>query len=101
MYPIDFAIQRTCIKTYKVHGTDDVVLNKGTRILIPLAAYNYDPDVYKEPTRFNPYRYFENDFANEQIINLHFGVGPRQCLGQMCIMFYHKNDDDRISIRII
>lgn len=79
MYPVDIALQRTCIKTYKIPGTD-IVLNKGTPILIPLAAYNYDADVYKEPNSFNPYRYFEND-ANERI-NLHFGVGPRQCLGR-------------------
>lgn len=71
-------LQRTCTRTYKIPGTE-VILNKGTRVLIPVAGYNYDSDIYKEPNTFNPYRYLERN-AND-MIHLHFGAGPRQCIG--------------------
>lgn len=83
MYPVDIAIQRTCVKNYKIPESD-VTLNKGTRILISLAGLNFDEDLYTNPNTFDPYRYMNE---RTRPFYLYFGAGPRQCIGKILFFF--------------
>ncbi|CAH0549079.1 unnamed protein product [Brassicogethes aeneus] len=81
MYPLVSTLTRVCTKNYQIHGTDDVI-EKGTKILIPVAGIHKDPDLWVNPQEFDPERF--ND-ENKQNIHpcayLPFGEGPRNCIG--------------------
>lgn len=72
---------RKSIKEYKFPGTD-LILEKGTNIIIPSNYLHYDVEVYDEPEKFNPDR-FHPDKRNERspYSYLPFGEGPRNCIG--------------------
>lgn len=73
-------ICRVATNDYNIQGTD-LVIEHGTRIIVPLAAIHRDGDIYKNPNDFQPER-----FAPEQVKKRHpmsflaFGEGPRNCL---------------------
>ncbi|OBZ67417.1 hypothetical protein A0H81_12673 [Grifola frondosa] len=59
-------------------GREPLVLPPGVRILIDFVGMNYDPDVYPDPERYDPSRWYN---AHESDLNV-FGLGPRACLGR-------------------
>lgn len=80
-YPIAPILNRQCTKTYKIPNTD-VVLDKGTRIVIPILALHRDPKYYPSPDRFDPERFTEEEKAKRHnYVYLPFGEGPRICIG--------------------
>lgn len=80
-YPIAPILNRQCTKTYKIPNTD-VVLDKGTRIVIPILALHRDPKYYPNPDRFDPERFTEEEKAKRHnYVYLPFGEGPRICIG--------------------
>ncbi|KAF7991637.1 hypothetical protein HCN44_010438 [Aphidius gifuensis] len=70
---------RICNKPYKIPGTD-VVIEKGIKVLIPIHAIHHDPNIYPNPSTFNPDR-FENKKLRDNCTFLPFGEGPRICIG--------------------
>lgn len=62
-----------------IPGTD-VVLEKGTPIMIPVMAIQRDEKYYPDPLKFNPDRFSDKD-AIQPMTNLPFGDGPRNCIG--------------------
>ena len=75
-------LNRECSRPYKVPGTD-IVLEKGTRVLIPLAPLHHDPRYYPEPHRFDPERFSEEEKQKRHhYAYLPFGEGPRICIGK-------------------
>ncbi|MFB8177303.1 cytochrome P450 [Streptomyces sp. NPDC055966] len=68
--PVQIVPQRTCIADIEVRG---VVIPKGSRIWLMLAAGNRDPERFKDPDRFDPDR--------EDIQHLGFGSGIHSCFG--------------------
>lgn len=70
-------ITRMTTKDYAIPDTN-IVIDKGTRLLIPVHAIHHDPEYYPDPERFDPDR-FENKAKNarDPIKWLPFGSGPR------------------------
>jgi len=59
-----------------------IVLERGTKVYIPLRAVHYDPEIYPEPHKFKPER-FDPAAVQERhpLAFLGFGDGPRNCIG--------------------
>lgn len=85
---------RICTKDYIL--IDDETgetynIKKGTDIFIPILDIHKNPKYYKEPEKFNPYRFSEE---GKTIVSdgmfLPFGMGPRRCLGDRFAMLEAK-----------
>ncbi|XP_070161412.1 cytochrome P450 6B7-like [Polyergus mexicanus] len=80
-YPPVGATQRICAESYKIPDSD-VVLEKGTKVLVPIYAIHHDPLYYKNPNIFDPDRFIdENKKLHDNDTYLPFGNGPRICIG--------------------
>lgn len=81
-YPPTVALFRVAAKTYRVPG-DNLIIEKGQLLLIPMHALHNDPEYYPDPGVFDPER-----FSPEQIAKrpkgtyLPFSDGPRICIGE-------------------
>lgn len=72
-------LDRRCMKDYNVPNTN-IVIKKGTQIMISVAGIQHDPQYYEEPYKFKPERFAENKAFLEMPF-LAFGDGQRNCLG--------------------
>ncbi|KAJ4434864.1 hypothetical protein ANN_23435, partial [Periplaneta americana] len=80
-YPALPFLTRECVQSYKIPGSD-VVVDKGTPVVIPVLALHRDPKYYPDPDRFNPERFNEEEKTKRhQCVYLPFGEGPRICIG--------------------
>lgn len=66
--------------------TQDMQLNgfiipKGWRIYVYTREINYDPCLYPDPLKFNPWRWLDKNLENKNYF-LIFGGGTRQCPGK-------------------
>ncbi|CAG9858842.1 unnamed protein product [Phyllotreta striolata] len=77
-YPPLATLTRVCASDYQIPGTD-VIIEKGTPVIIPVLGYHLNPDYFPEPMKFNPDR-FEGNVKYEGY--LPFGDGPRNCIGE-------------------
>ncbi|XP_060535574.1 uncharacterized protein LOC132707668 [Cylas formicarius] len=72
---------RVCTKAYKVPEAD-LVIEKGTQVIIPVISIQHDRDIYRNPEEFNPENFSEGKKKNRiSSAWLPFGDGPRQCIG--------------------
>lgn len=126
-YPIATVLNRTCVKDYKIPGTDKVI-EKGTEVFIPVLALQRDEKFYNEPEKFKPGRFIDDNSVGK--IYLAFGDGPRNCIatklgkietkvGLVLLLFNYKyelestrniefdpknfalSEKDRIELRVI
>ncbi|XP_068145398.1 probable cytochrome P450 6a14 [Drosophila tropicalis] len=80
-YPVLSQLIREARQDYKFPESE-LVIEKGTSVLIPVHNIHHDPELYPEPERFDPSR-----FDPEMVKNRHpcaylpFGDGPRNCIG--------------------
>ncbi|XP_044760428.1 probable cytochrome P450 6a14 [Coccinella septempunctata] len=89
-YPPEPHLLRMCTKEYQIPNTD-VILEKGTKVLINSVALQRDPDNYKEPEKFDPDRFNEENSKTRPACSfLSFGQGPRNCIGQRFGMMQTK-----------
>lgn len=59
-----------------------MTLDADTMVLVPVYAIHYDPDIYQNPTRFDPDRFTPEAIqARHTHAFLPFGDGPRNCIG--------------------
>ncbi|KAG5677849.1 hypothetical protein PVAND_007569 [Polypedilum vanderplanki] len=73
---------RTCTKDYRVPDTD-VVLQKGTTVVVSVYGIHHDSEIYENPQEYNPERFTpENIAKRHQMAFLPFGQGPRVCIGE-------------------
>ncbi|KAH8377622.1 hypothetical protein KR093_006318, partial [Drosophila rubida] len=84
-YPALVSLTRVAAQTYKFHDkytNQEVVLERGTKVYIPVNAIHNDPDIYPEPQEFRPER-FEAEACQQRhpMAFLGFGDGPRNCIG--------------------
>jgi len=81
MYPPVPALFRICTKEYTIPDTKTTI-DIGTKIMIPAWSIHHDEKYWKNPNKFDPERFSQENKAN--IINgtyLPFGEGPRFCIG--------------------
>ncbi|RZB40869.1 p450 domain containing protein [Asbolus verrucosus] len=72
---------RYCVKDYKIPD-EDVIIEKGTTVLIPILGIHYDEEYYPDPEKFDPERFSEeNKNSRHHYTHLPFGEGPRNCIG--------------------
>lgn len=70
-----------CTKTYTIPDSD-VVIEEGTTLLFSAIGLQYDPKYYERPKEFIPERQSNsNSKSFEEMPNVIFGEGPRNCLG--------------------
>ncbi|XP_025831659.1 probable cytochrome P450 6a14 [Agrilus planipennis] len=80
-YPPLPTTTRVCTKDYKIPDSD-VVIQKGTLVLVPIYAIQHDPEYYPDPEKFDPERFSEeNKNKRPPLTFLPFGEGPRICIG--------------------
>lgn len=69
------------LNDYQIPGTNHVI-EKGTRMTIPVDAIHYDPEIYPDPEKFDPERYNPEEIKTRHPMTwLPFGEGPRNCIG--------------------
>ncbi|KYB24705.1 cytochrome P450 6BK2 [Tribolium castaneum] len=78
--PIPF-VTRKCVNNYQIPG-ENIVIEKGTTVIIPILGIHYDKDYYPNPEKFDPERFTEkNKNARHHYAHIPFGEGPRICIG--------------------
>ncbi|KAM7343833.1 putative cytochrome P450 6a14 [Cochliomyia hominivorax] len=81
LYPVLPNLIRKSMTDYQIPNSCHR-LEKGTTVVIPVAAIHADPEYFPDPEKFDPSR-----FATEEIEKRHpcaylpFGDGPRNCIG--------------------
>ena len=84
-YPIIPVLNRECLNDYRVPGTDQII-PKGIPIIVPVYTMQRSPELFENPTQFNPDR-FDN---KSDILLLSFGHGNRSCIGNRMAMIVMK-----------
>lgn len=81
MYGPVFQLLRTAQHDFKIEKTD-LIIKKGTLVVIPTYAIHTDPEFYPEPMKFDPERFSDENKRNRHpMAHLPFGEGPRNCIG--------------------
>ncbi|XP_049855705.1 cytochrome P450 6k1-like [Schistocerca gregaria] len=79
--PLSF-LNRDCVEPYRIPDSD-VVVDRGTGILISLFGLHYDPEHFPDPERYDPERFSEEQKAKRSpYVYLPFGDGPHICIGK-------------------
>ncbi|XP_022170501.1 cytochrome P450 6a2-like [Myzus persicae] len=82
MYLVTNALFREALKTYQVPG-ESLIIEKGTKIMIPVNSIHHDPKYYPDPYTFDPQRFSSEEKVKRQSSTyLPFGDGPRFCIGK-------------------
>lgn len=75
-------LDRICAKSYRIPNTD-IILDKGCKVTVAIAALHHDPKYYPDPFTFNPDRFSEENMQNRPgYTYMPFGEGPRGCIGE-------------------
>lgn len=86
-WPAGPAFERMCIKDYKipVKSEEDkhFVIENGTTIFIPYGAIQRDTTYFPDPMTFDPQRFNGDASRVSQFTFMPFGVGPRNCIGNV------------------
>ncbi|KAK9685324.1 Cytochrome P450 [Popillia japonica] len=87
--PLPF-LNRKCGKEYKVPDAD-LVVEKGTSVIISMRALHMDPEYFPDPDKFDPERFSsENKSKVVPFTYFPFGDGPRICIGQRFAILQNK-----------
>nr|XP_023014655.1 cytochrome P450 6a8-like [Leptinotarsa decemlineata] len=82
LHPPAHTINRRCTKDYKVPG-EDLIIEKGTNVLVTITGIHRDPEYYPNPLVFDPDRFSEeNKKKIPPFAFIPFGAGPRICIGE-------------------
>ncbi|XP_047118506.1 probable cytochrome P450 6a13 [Schistocerca piceifrons] len=81
MYPPATVLNREVVQDYKLPGYD-CVLEKGTKVFIPVLGLHHDRKFFRTPEKFDPEHFSEEQKASRHpYCYLPFGEGPRLCIG--------------------
>lgn len=79
-YPPVVSLQRIAKEDYSIPDTN-IIIRKGSGIMIPTFAIHWDPEIYPKPEEFNPDRFSQEAEKNRHpCAYLPFGAGPRICI---------------------
>lgn len=82
LHPPVHTINRVCTKKYKIPN-ENVIIDKGTKVLITLTGIHQDPEYYERPKDFYPDHFTDENRRNRHpLAHIPFGVGPRECIGK-------------------
>lgn len=80
---------RVCNEDFRVPDTN-LIVPKGTEMMIPVLGIHRNPDIYDNPMEFRPERFLNssNGATSETkgCFYLPFGDGPRNCI--VCVFLY-------------
>lgn len=80
LYPPATRLERVASRDYKYD--DEIEIQKGQIIVVPIYALHHDAEIYLDPEQFNPERFSEeNRKSRENVAFIPFGSGPRNCIG--------------------
>ncbi|XP_058055542.1 cytochrome P450 6d3-like [Anopheles bellator] len=79
-YPGLPILNRECTIDYRVPDSD-IVIRKGTQIVIPLMAISMDEKYFPDPQLYSPERFDDETKNYEPDAYYPFGVGPKNCIG--------------------
>nr|NP_001352512.1 probable cytochrome P450 6a13 [Myzus persicae]ADL59603.1 cytochrome P450 [Myzus persicae]AHB52754.1 cytochrome P450 CYP6CY3 [Myzus persicae]AHB52755.1 cytochrome P450 CYP6CY3 [Myzus persicae]AHB52756.1 cytochrome P450 CYP6CY3 [Myzus persicae] len=80
-YPPLIALFRKASQTYRL--PDNLILEKGQKIVIPIYSLHFDDKYFEDPQKFDPERFSpENKDKRPNGVYLPFGDGPRMCIGK-------------------
>ncbi|CAH1099950.1 unnamed protein product [Psylliodes chrysocephalus] len=77
-YPLVPSLRRVCVKDYQFPDSN-VVIEKGTNVILPVIGWHHDPDLFPDPEKFDPNRFEDKNAKYEGFFP--FGEGPRNCIG--------------------
>ncbi|KAE8749572.1 Cytochrome P450 CYP6 [Frankliniella occidentalis] len=90
LYPAVPFLNREAMRERTLPLTD-LVLDKGTRLMIPVRALHMDPKHWEHPEEFNPERFTKDKVeARHPMVYLPFGDGPRICIGMRMALIQMK-----------
>ena len=73
-----YRTERECSSDTRIGDMD---IPKGMLVQVPIYAIHYDPKIWPEPEKFNPYRFTSEEKAKRTAYDwLPFGSGPRNCI---------------------
>ncbi|XP_017856312.1 PREDICTED: probable cytochrome P450 6d5 [Drosophila arizonae] len=78
-YPALPILNRMCNQDYPLPNSN-LVLKKGTEIIISLLGMQRDEEYFPDPLRYQPERFTEEHRNYTPAAYMPFGVGPRQCI---------------------
>lgn len=82
-YPIVPFHFREATQDYKI-AESDLVIPKGTSVMIPVLGFQRDPEIFENPMEFKPERFLNSsngEAKSKGAIYTPFGDGPRSCIG--------------------
>jgi cytochrome P450 family 6 len=89
MYPVADPVHRKASAPYKIPGTE-LTLEKDAEIMVSIRGIHYDEKYYPDPYKFDPDRFTpENVKSRHPCVYLPFGLGPRNCVGELHDYFYN------------
>ncbi|XP_050511162.1 cytochrome P450 6k1-like [Diabrotica virgifera virgifera] len=80
-YPVLPFLDRRCNTDYSIPNSN-VVIDKGTAVLIPIYGLHLDKDIFPDPYTYNPERFREKFDNSIGSFFVPFGDGPRRCAGE-------------------
>ena len=83
-------LERVCTKDYKVPNSK-IVIRKGEFVRLNNVGIMMDPEIYPNPSEFNPERFLKEYAADRNPYSfLTFSLGPRNCIGMRFSMYEMK-----------
>uniref|UniRef100_A0A182J4X2 Cytochrome P450 n=1 Tax=Anopheles atroparvus TaxID=41427 RepID=A0A182J4X2_ANOAO len=79
-YPGLPILNRECTQDYRVPDSD-VVIRKGTQVIIPLLGISMNEKYFPDPELYSPERFGEETKNHDPDAYYPFGAGPRNCIG--------------------
>jgi len=79
-YTIIATLTRLCVSEVHIKEAN-VTIPANTNVMLPMALINRDPDLWDEPSKFNPDRFDGPEFTSAKNGYFPFAYGSRTCIG--------------------
>jgi cytochrome P450 len=89
IFPPATALERTASEDI-VLGSEQIKVNKGDIIHVPVYALHRDPENFPEPESFKPERFLAQNRSYHPYSYLPFGAGPRNCVARRLALMEAK-----------